>query len=320
MSAALCFQQKELEKKYHQDVSSHLQFVQSAFLYTLLFKQVIQKVLLFILDRQRLKISWISEGVGFLGVALLLLLVRLLSGRIKRVKKLGCKKLGSKCITNLIDVIGMLSIFTGIYFLYKSRMQIVADMGSRVNFNEGFHWAIMIGFVWMLGFNWYSKAIFLTAMLLITSLDGNPLDTQYDKMAVAEAVLSALLGFALFYSQEKMKKQHFEEEKNFPSSSESWEKIINTLPEGIVVLNQNKEACFYNDSLLNMLNETSPNNRRNSAKSKGTIKIGFDIESLSIFQDVTLAQSDRSIYKSLFIMNPHTKNKEDEVKKPLITI
>lgn len=303
MDFLLRFKNSGLRTSHHNTFKTHLQFVQHILLGYLILRGVLCKTMEFFTSSDALLSNWKLELSFFSVMIAFWIIISFINRRLSKKKRpLPSKPIQIWQIIFDFPIVGL--VIFAVITLQPRRENIDPYTPSLVESQSYFFQITLLA---ISCFNWYSKTILMIAFFFYTGFRTAELNTSFGRLTMVDVAANAFLAFLVFYKQEKTKRQLFVDKEKFHELSRTWMKIVNTLPEGLLILNQKGTSRFFNNSLEKTV-FGSDNGDASPIIEKKKVML---LDDLAIFKDIFLAQSQESMKQSLMSMTFPQKKEED---------
>lgn len=150
-------------------------------------------------------------------------------------------------------------------------------------------------------FNWFPRAAYFLLVMFYLLIKAGKLNEPVGHVRIFNACVNVIPIIVTFYLFEKSRKLSFRKKNTLVTTSETWRKLMNAFPEGILAIDKQGKCIFQNKSLQNLTcatNEVITLNSLNFAN-----KDMASVEELDKFQKLTLTFPNQEI-KQLLLAQP----------------
>ena len=163
-----------------------------------------------------------------------------------------------------------------------------------------------------LAFSWVTKTAILAGVFFFHALQHSDLTTNFGRLMTIDGAISSFLVFVIVYKYEKASKKIFLEKEKSLDLSKTWNKIFNTVSEGLLVLNTEGTSSFYNKSLESIVFDSRNPDDEDCSPTFEPRKKTINLNNLAIFENISVTQYDERMRQS-FLSFCSIARKEDEV-------
>ena len=277
MDFLLEFKEKATDRKYYNELGSHLQLAQTLLLLKLFLKEILYQSLFAMIDLTGyLPHRWemiFSSSVNVIG-----LLIVFIIKRIRSSTKHSCR-LNPKYVTWVTDCAVLICAF------YVCHLHIYGHHDT-LDFLDGWILFFWIFFFSFLVFNWFPRALLFIVILFMLGLNWESFSSNHGSFTVLNLSFNLVMAFAIYYSVEKSNRKRFLERNALLEKSEAWKKMINEFPDGMMLMDKHGKLLFCNKALEHVVlrKDLPPSN-----SSDKSMKTDIELADLTCFEKISVA-------------------------------
>lgn len=308
-----CFKGKKSDQYSESEFQLHLYRSRNIALLIVLLGHISPRCIELIIDINEFKVNIVPKTINFLFSFCLLIVLQISLVKFHLLEE----RKAWRCIKIILFTLDLLTaaLICAFYtcFIHKS----VERFGGEPYKLVVLSWLIWV-YITTVSQTIYNWSIRITATigigLYLIVKAGEEFRHPEEKAILGRGISFILLLIGVAYNFKKFSDIRFSKKDNAIKTEKVWKRVLNSLPEGLLIMSKDKAIKYCNQSLLDLvLDDESRNLQDLSPVCYNGAPETLIPENLRIFKSVTVAYCDDRLKSSLCSISKENKQNDEEV-------